>query len=264
MKKVFSLALGGGGARGLAHIGVIRRLEEFDMKPQAIAGTSMGAIIGALLSIGKTSEEMEAIIAWINFLKLIDPDMSQWLVQWKKIEKFLDKIFEGKSFSDTKIPLQVVATDINTWERIIFSSWKLSDAVRASIWLPGVFVPKPIAENVLVDGWLTNNLPIEALPPWKVIAVSALRDLTRKLQKSRKILGIDFKKSIFWNSYNLLQKTIDIMLSQNESRSLLSREDITYIRPTFDKLDYYEFNKYKDFIKAGYTAAKDIGEWILQ
>lgn len=265
MKKhiPFSLALGGGGARGLAHIWVIQKLEELNMSPIAIAGTSMGAIIWTLLALWKTSQDMEKIIAKINFLTLIDPDMTEWLVKWKKVETLLDTLFEGKDFSETLIPLQVIATDINTGDRIIFSEWKLSRAVRASICLPGIFVPKTIDSRSLVDGWLTNNLPVEVLPEWKVIAVSALRDLTRKLKKSRTILGFSIQKTIFWNSYDLLQKTIDIMLAQNESRSLISREDIVYIRPKFDSLDYYEFYKYKDFIRAWYTAAKNIGEWII-
>jgi len=256
----FSLALGGGWARWLAHIGVIRQFEEIGISPISIAGTSMWAIIGTLYALGKSSHDMEKIIAEINFLKLIDPDLKQWLVKGKKIEALLDTLFEWKSFADTYIPLQVIATDINTWERVVIHTGKLSSAVRASISLPGVFVSKEIDGRELVDGGLTNNLPVEILPEWQIIAVSALRDLTRKLQKSRKILGMDIRKSIFWNSYDMLQKTIDIMLAQNESRSLLSRENIHYIRPTFDKLDYYEFYKYKDFIKAGYIAAKDI-EW---
>ena len=256
----FSLALGGGGARGLAHIWVIQKLEELSMSPISIAGTSMWAIIWALLALWKTSCEMKDIIAGINFFTLIDPDMSQWLVKWKKIETLLETLFDGKNFSDTKIPLQVIATDINTGERIILSEWKLSKAVRASISLPGVFTPKEIDSRSLVDGGLTNNLPIEVLPEWRVIAISALRDLTRKLKKSRTILGFDIRKSLFWNSYDLLQKTIDIMLSQNESRSLLSRKDIVYIRPKFDALDYYEFHKYEAFIRAWYMAAKNIGE----
>ena len=256
----FSLALGGGGARGLAHIWVIQTLEELSMSPISIAGTSMWAIIWALLALWKTSCEMKDIIAGINFFTLIDPDMSQWLVKWKKIETLLETLFDGKNFSDTKIPLQVIATDINTGERIILSEWKLSKAVRASISLPGVFTPKEIDSRSLVDGGLTNNLPIEVLPEWRVIAISALRDLTRKLKKSRTILGFDIRKSLFWNSYDLLQKTIDIMLSQNESRSLLSRKDIVYIRPKFDALDYYEFHKYEAFIRAWYMAAKNIGE----
>ena len=263
MHRHFSLALGGGGARGLAHIGVIRRLEELSLTPTALAGTSMWAIIGTLLALGKTSHEMEEIMKDINFLSLIDPDLKHGMIKWKKIENFLDTLFEWKSFSDLSIPLTIVTTDIGTGERILFDAWRLSEAVRASISIPGVFVPKRLHNHELVDGWLTNNLPIELLPPWPVIAVSALRDLTRKMEKKRKILWLQIGKSIIGNSYDILQKTIDIMIAQNESRSCVSREWIIYIRPAFDKLDYYEFHKYREFIEAGYRAAKDIWAWNI-
>lgn len=258
MNNKFSLALGGGWARGLAHIWVIRILESLQMTPVAISGTSMGAIIWALLALWKTSDDMEAIISKINFVSLVDIDLKEGILKGRKIEKLLDHLFESKSFADCQIPLSIVATDINTWERVIFTKGRLSEAVRASLSLPGIFVPKKIGDHELVDGGLTNNLPIELLPPWPVIAVSALRDLTRKIQKSRKIWTFDIKKSIIWNSYSVLQKTIDIMLAQNESRSLTSRKDIISIRPEFDALDYYEFNKYPQFIQAGMRQAEKI------
>jgi NTE family protein len=114
--KKFSLALGGGAARGLAHIGVIRYLEEKDMIPSAISGTSMGSIVGALLALGKTSHDMEQILRDIEWLKLVDFDMKKGLIRGAKIEKTLDTLFEGKSFKDVKIPLTITATDVDTGE----------------------------------------------------------------------------------------------------------------------------------------------------
>ncbi len=251
---MFSLALGGGAARGLAHIGVIRRLEELGMRPTAISGTSIGAIIGTLFALGKTSQEMEEMIAHVPWIKLLDPDLKKWVIKGVKIEKYLDTLFEGKSFSDLLIPLVVTATDIDTGEGIVIREWLLSSAVRASIWLPWVFIPKEYLGQNCVDGGLANNLPIEHLPEGKVIAVSALRDLTRKIWYKKEIFGINWSRTIFWVTYSIIQKTIDIMLSQNESRSILSREDVVYIRPSFDTLDYYNFDKYKEFIQAGYEA----------
>lgn len=259
---MFSLALGWWAARGLAHIGVIRRLEELDMHPIALSGTSMGAIIATLCALGKTSKDMEAIIQSVPWMRLIDPDMKKWLLKGEKIEWFLEKIFEGKTFDDVIIPLTITATSIETGEWVVFQKGKLSEAVRASISLPGVFIPKNIHDTSLVDGWLTANLPIELLPPWRVIAVSALRDLTRKIHYKRRIFGMDWSKSIFGNTYSIIQKTIDIMLAQNESRSVQSREDVIYIRPRFDRLDYYEFDKYREFIEAGYIAAKENLTWF--
>jgi predicted acylesterase/phospholipase RssA len=112
----------------------------------------------------------------------------------------------------------------------------------------------------LVDGGLTANLPIEVLPPGHVIAVSALRDLTRKIEYKHSLFSLDWQKTFFSNGYNILQKTIDIMLSQNEIRSVDSRKDVVYIRPEFDGLDYYEFLKYPLFIESGYKKAKEMLE----
>ncbi len=253
---MFSLALGGWAARGLAHIGVIRRLEELDMRPTAISGTSIGAIIGTLYALGKTSAEMEQMIASVPWIKLLDPDMRKWAIKGIKIEKYLDTLFEWRSFSDLQIPLLIIVTDIDTGACRIFREGKLSEAVRASISLPGVFMPKWIDDSMYVDGGITNNLPIESLPPWRVIAVSALRDITKSIDYTRRIFGINWSKSIVGNTYSILRKTIDIVITQNESRSIRSRDDIIYIRPAFDNLDYYNFDKYSEFIQAGYEAAK--------
>lgn len=257
-KSSFSLALWGGWARWLAHIGVIRYLEEHDMFPQALAGTSMGAIVAALMALWKSSHDMEDILKDIKWLSLLDFDMKKWLIKWAKIEKFLDILFEWKRFSDTQTPLFITATDVDTGEAVVFREGKLSHAVRASIGIPGVFSPFHHSERYLIDGGLTQNLPIELLPEGKVIAVSAMRDLSRKLSYKRRVFSLDWQKTIFSNGYNILQKTIDIMLSQNESRSLSSRKDIVSIRPAFDGLDYYEFHKYHEFIISGYQKAKDV------
>lgn len=261
-KNSFSLALGGGGARGLSHIGVIRRMEELWLQPSHIAGTSMGAIIGALYALGKTSQEIEEIIQKIRMAKFIDIDFKKWLLKGKKVAAFLDDIFGGADFSDTKIPLQVVATEFDTGKKMVFIEGRISEAVRASIGLPGVFCPFEYQGSVFVDGGLVNNLPVELLPEGRVIAVSALRDIRRKIEYTRNLLSFEIPIGLFGNSYSILHKTIDIMLSQNEERSRASRGDICYIHPTYTNLDYYEFHKYEDFIRAGYEASVGIEEYI--
>ena len=108
-----------------------------------------------------------------------------------------------------------------------------------------------------------NNLPVEILPDGRVIAVSALRDITRQIQYSRNLLSFEIPVGLVGNSYSILQKTIDIMLSQNEERSLVSRPDIFYVHPKYTNLDYYEFHKYEKFIQAGYEASVGVKEYIL-
>jgi len=260
----FSLALGGWWARGLSHIGVIRRFEEMWMRPSHIAGTSMGAIIGALYALGKTSHEMEEIIKNIRMQKLIDIDFKRGLLKGKKVAAFLDDIFAGADFSETRIPLQIIATELDTGKKKIFTKGNISEAVRASIWLPGVFTPYEYEGTIFVDGWLVNNLPVETLPEGRVIAISALRDITRQIEYSRNLLSFDIPVGLFGNAYSILQKTIDIMLSQNEERSLVSRTDIFYIHPKYTNLDYYEFHKYEKFIQAGYEASVGVEEYFIE
>lgn len=114
-----------------------------------------------------------------------------------------------------------------------------------------------------MDGGLVNNLPVEVLPVGPVIAVSALRDISRKIEYTKNLLSFEIPVGLFGNSYSILQKTIDIMLSQNEERSLVSRSDILYIHPAYTNLDYYEFHKYEKFIRAGYEASMGLGEVLL-
>lgn len=85
-----------------------------------------------------------------------------------------------------------------------------------------------------------------------------MRDLSRKITYHTKLFSLDWQKTLFSNGYHLIQKTIDIMLSQNESRSVASRKGVIYIRPEFDGLDYYEFHKYKAFIESGYKKASEV------
>ena len=254
----FSLSLGGGGARGIAHVGVIRRLEELGHAPQALSGTSMWAIVATLYALGHTSHDMEKILREVKWLSLIDFDMKRGLIKGTKIERYLDRIFEGKSFPDTEIPLILTSTDIDTGEAVVFSTGKLSHAVRASIGVPGIFSPLHHEGRYLVDGWLTANLPIEVLPEGRVIAVSAMRDITKKISYKRRLFSLDWQKTIFSNGYTILRKTIDIVIIQNEKRSIMSRPDILYIRPDFADMDYYEFHKYPLFIESWYRAAKTL------
>jgi len=101
------------------------------------------------------------------------------------------------------------------------------------------------------------------LPNSRVIAVSALRDISRKIEYTRNLLSFEIPLGLVGNSYSILQKTIDIMLSQNEERSRNSRPDIFYIHPKYTNLDYYEFHKYKKFIQAGYEASAGLEEFLL-
>jgi NTE family protein len=190
------LALSGGGARGGAHVGVLRAIEEYGIPIDYIAGTSMGAIIGALYASGYTADDIEQVLIdtdWKSALtdkpprtdqtmrkKALD---SEFLIPYRvgfnkgKLElplgaisgQHLDQIFQAlflpvfgiSDFDRLSIPFRAVATDLVTGQAVVLSHGSLSDAVRASMSVPGVFAPVRIGQHLLVDGGMANNLPVD-------------------------------------------------------------------------------------------------------
>lgn len=154
------VALGGGFARGLAHIGVLKVLEEEAIPIDFLAGTSVGSVIGAGYASGISAKELEEIAHLVRF-----KDFSRWtfsrfgLFSNDKMSVFLGKVLRCKSFEDLKIPLAVAATDIITGEAAVFTSGDLVDPVRASCAYPGMFQPVQIGSRMLVDGLLAHAVP---------------------------------------------------------------------------------------------------------
>lgn len=154
------LALGGGFARGLAHIGVFKVLEEEQISIDFLAGTSVGSVVGAGYASGISAKELEEIAHLVRF-----KDFSRWtfsrfgLFSNDKMSIFLGKILRCKTFEELKIPLAVAATDIITGEPAVFTSGDLVNPVRASCAYPGMFQPVQIGSQLLVDGLLAHAVP---------------------------------------------------------------------------------------------------------
>lgn len=257
MDKQFSLVLGGGAARGLAHVGVIERLDELWIYPIEISGTSIGAIIGAFYAAWYSGVAMRRIALETNFLKLVDLDLKNWLLKWNKIMKYLSKYLGDKKFSDLKIPFSIVATNIDTGDKIIFREGRVIDAIRASIGIPWVFVPYRHNGMHLVDGGIIENLPIGTLQNnHSVIAVSVQMDITKKIKVKKSFLFPN--GTMLSNSYGIMRKMIGIMMAQNELRSIQSRESVFLIRPWREDIDYYDFKKMNIMMNEGYRVAKDL------
>ncbi|OCB78776.1 patatin-like phospholipase family protein [Flavobacterium crassostreae] len=161
MKKI-GLVLSGGGVRGMAHLGILKALEEFGISFTHISGTSAGAIAGAFYAAGYSVEEIVTILKKSQIF-----NFSNFLI--KKQGLFTMKGFEGlyqehlNTFEDLKIPLYVAATDILKGELTYFSSGNLSQALLASSCIPVVFQPVSINNSLYVDGGILNNFPIEPL-----------------------------------------------------------------------------------------------------
>lgn len=157
-------ALGGGGARGLSHIGVLKVLEERGVYPEAIAGTSIGALVGVLYAGGLRAAEIEEVALGVNLRRmalLVDPTVSpSGFVRGRRIASLLKSVLGDLSFRDLKVRFAAVATDIVRGEEVILTSGSVVDAVRASISVPGILTPVGVEGRYLVDGGLVNEVPV--------------------------------------------------------------------------------------------------------
>lgn len=161
-RKKIGLALGSGGVRGLAHIGVIKVLEENNIQIDYIAGTSIGAWVGAHYALYKdlnTLKEFTYGKRKEKIFSFLDASFSGGLIKGKKIEKMLNTWLESSDFNDLKIPLNIIATDLVKAEPVIFDSGSLAYAARASMAIPGIFKPLSYEDRFLVDGGLTTPVP---------------------------------------------------------------------------------------------------------
>jgi NTE family protein len=158
------LALGGGFARGIAHIGVLRVLEEEGIPVRVVAGTSVGALIGASYCSGLCCDELEEVALSVRFTTFARWTLSRFgFATNDRMVAFLNRILKVKTFEELSIPLGVTATDFNTGEGVVFHSGSIIDPVRASCAYPGMFLPVNIRGRWLVDGMLSHPVPTRPL-----------------------------------------------------------------------------------------------------
>jgi NTE family protein len=172
-----TLALGGGGAKGNAHIGVLRRLEKEGYKIRSVARTSYGGLVAVLYAVGYSPNEIQAIFESTDQTHLYGraPQDGPSLLGMAGVRKLLDKVIGEKTFADMNIPCAVTAVDINSGREVILAEGKLTDAVLATIALPGVFPVQRLNGWDLVDGGVLNPVPVTAArmlsPDLPVVAV---------------------------------------------------------------------------------------------
>ncbi len=160
----FGIALSGGGARGIAHIGVFQALEEFGIKPQVVSGTSMGAIVGVFYAAGYSPKEMLEILVERKFHKMINWHRPfSGLIDIGQVKKVMAEMIGDDDFSSLKMPFYCAVTNLNSGLEEIKSEGKLFQWVMASASIPVVFEPQIIDGQTYVDGGLLNNLPAEAI-----------------------------------------------------------------------------------------------------
>lgn len=158
------VALGGGFARGIAHIGVLKVLEEEGIPIRAVTGTSVGALIGACYCSGLTLAEMEDVAYNTRFTTFARWTLSRYgFASNDRMIAFLTRTLKAKTFEELRIPLGVIATDFNTGQGVLFSSGPIIDPVRASCAYPGMFLPVQLGGRYLVDGMLSHPVPSRPL-----------------------------------------------------------------------------------------------------
>jgi NTE family protein len=248
------VALGGGFARGLAHIGVLKVLEQENIPIDFIAGTSVGSVIGAAYASGMCAKEMEEIAALVRF-----KDFSRWtfsrfgLFSNDKMALFLTKFLRCKTFEELRIPLAVTATDIVSGEAVVFTTGHLIDPVRASCAYPGMFLPVNINGRLLVDGLLAHGVP-----------AAPLRDL-----------GAERVLSIFLSSHWVKPKgprhVFDLIgqcfsIAQTKMCGPWKAASDLILEPAIGEFGYDDFARAADLIRAGEavarTALPQIRQWL--
>lgn len=260
MKKV-GLALGGGAARGLAHIGVLEVLEKEGIPVDMIAGTSAGAAVGALYAQGKPAGQIKELAlntGWRRLVSLIDLALPKsGFIEGTRIKNLLKSIIGDISFSDLKIPLACVATDIMSGEEMVISDGSVLEGVRASISIPVIFTAVKWQDRYLVDGGLVNPVPVSTVRKMGadfVIAVNVIPPMGVRLQpaKEAKEPGIfqSMLHSLYIATYSLV-------------RSNLAGADIV-IEPRLSHIGYGDFHRISDSIAQGEIAAQELIEQIKQ
>jgi len=248
------LALGAGGARGLAHIVVLEAFDELGIKPDIISGASIGAIIGGIYATGVSAKEMIESVNDVIFPKnnrfweihkksdlikmfdFIDPKFrsSGGILRGNKLENFIDSKLKVKTFEELKIPLRVVATDYHTKREVVFKKGELLPAIRASFSLPGLFMPVLYQDKILIDGGMVNPLPYDLLNHKCDVTIAI--DVAATKPEREEILTMPASYEILFSSFQIMQSSI-----VNE-KIKLSPPDL-YIKTDIKGVRVHEFIK---------------------
>ena len=157
------LALGGGAARGFAHVGVIQVLEEAGLRPSLIVGTSAGSLVAAIYASGKTGAQLQQVAETMEEAAIADwtlPIFSRGMFRGEALARYVNKVVDGKLIESFPMPLGIVATDLNSGQAVLFQRGDAGTAVRASSAVPAVFLPVKIAGREYVDGGLVAPVPV--------------------------------------------------------------------------------------------------------
>lgn len=275
-KKKIGLVLGGGGARGLAHVGVIKELERAGIVADVIVGASMGAVIGGVYALcfeastleervlgliedknlskleslaAKSNEEEKEIIfqrlaTFVSNLVLWNlRAINGFIVEGDRFKEIIDRLVEGRSFSETKVKFGCTALDINWGEEVLFTEGLLSEAIFSSIAIPGVFPPVEKNGKVLVDGGIINLVPVTAAQKLGAEIIIAVD------------VSLNIKPTQFNNGHDILFRTE--MIKEKEIGQLKMQDADIVIRPEVGDYSWARFSEVASLVKEGQRAVKN-------
>ena len=248
------LALGGGFARGIAHIGILKVLEQEHIPIDFVAGTSVGALIGAAYCGGMSPEELEELASRVRFRDLARWTLSRYgFATNLRMIGFLNKILKVKTFEELRIPLAVTATDFVSGEGVVFRSGPLADPVRASCAYPGVFLPVTVNDRLMVDGMLAHSLPtqpVREMGAERVIAVNLRSSWTKSI-------GPRHIFDVVGQCFSIAQEMNCARFKQ--SADLVIEPDVTGFR-------YDDFEHSRELVRIGEAGARaalpEISRWL--
>jgi NTE family protein len=258
-KKKIGLALGSGGAKGFAHIGVLKVLEREGIKIDMIAGSSMGAVIGALYGVHMNATALEKITTGFELKNYFDIGLPRsGLIKGDKLEKYLRKLLNNLKFKDLPFQLFVCATDLVSDKEIVFNEGDLTKAIRASISIPGLFYPVENKERILIDAGIKDPLPIDILKQNGcdfIIAVNLVKEEDR-MPVYESATNVQSKKLKLPNILDISTKSEEMIEEEIVYFRKCKKKTDILIEPEVSSKDFFNFKKQKELIRAGEIAAE--------
>ena len=255
MKKTkIGIALGGGAARGYAHIGVLNAIDELNIPISYVSGTSIGSFIGALYTSGNLKTFENEVRSRNSFMKdvlfKLDPVFPKLsIMNGNEVIKIFKELTDIRTFEELEIPLTTVATDIINNKKIESSKGDIINAIKASIAIPGVLTPTYVNENLCVDGGLIDPVPLQSI-------VDMGSDIT--LAVNLYGLQTSEKNDNKYNIVDIVDRSAKIILNNVTHLSFKNNEPDILIEPPIDQFKGWDFHRSNELIEIGYDTAKKI------
>lgn len=245
--QTLGLALGGGAARGLAHLGVLKALEDAGVHADYVCGTSAGSIVASLFAGGYSWEEITEVqraLDWGDFVQPVFPRLG--LVRADKLERRLEDLLGDRKIEELDIPFRAVTVDLVKGEQFVIDSGPVAPAVRASCSIPGIFEPVEVDGRVLVDGGVLNDVPID-------VCLDMGADY---------VLAVDLNSDVVQgkapeNIFNVLMFSFAVMARGcRHNHQIENRKNVRVIAPNLADFNYYNLKRLDELMQRGEDAMR--------